>query len=56
MSSFICEHCGAEIKESESGHYVTECEHYPFEHKQEVMAGQLIIRLYNFIHQQNMRK
>lgn len=31
MSSFICEHCGAEIREGKSSHYITGCEHYPFD-------------------------
>ena len=30
MSSFICEHCGAYIIDTEDG-YTTECEHYPLE-------------------------
>ena len=28
MSSFACEHCGADIIDGPTG-YVTECEHYP---------------------------
>lgn len=31
MSNFICEHCGAEIKEGPRGQYVTSCPHYPFD-------------------------
>jgi len=32
MSSFICEHCGKEIIDTENG-YITECEHYPIEER-----------------------
>lgn len=35
MSSFYCEHCGAEILDSPTG-YTTGCKHYPLEDVQEL--------------------
>lgn len=31
MSNFTCEVCGAPILEDATGHYISECPHYPME-------------------------
>lgn len=40
MSSFICEHCGTAIIDSDTG-YVTGCEHYPVECRSKCKPGEL---------------
>jgi len=40
MSSFICEHCNAEIIDTESG-YINGCEHYPKEDFTELSGKQM---------------
>ena len=37
MSSFLCEHCNANIIDTPNG-YVTECKHYPLSKEQRKLA------------------
>lgn len=45
MSNFVCEKCGVEILEDNTGNYYTGCKHYPLEKREKKMKKEYIEKL-----------